>query len=85
MSRYGNSKLQNITRGLVIAALAAFTLPSSSAAQRYITSAGEDPEYWRIQYADSLYSLNDQCIVRLRKLSLRIPPVYVNGLPIGFC
>jgi len=46
---------------------------------------GEDPEFPRIQFPDSLYSLNDRCIVRLRKLSVRLPAAYVNGLPIGFC
>ena len=83
MGRYWNSKLRNISHGLATVALAAAALPSLSTAQRYI--ATDDPEYPRIQYADSLYSLNDQCIVRLRKLSRSIPPVYVNGLPIGFC
>lgn len=52
-------------------------------AQRYVE--GEEPGFPVVQYTDSLYSLNDRCIVRLRKLSLRMPATYVNGLPIGFC
>ncbi len=46
---------------------------------------GSDAEHPRVQYADSLVSLNDRCIVRQNKLNTRIPPVYVNGKPIGFC
>ena len=83
MNRRWNRKLQNITYGLATLVLVTTALPASSAAQRHV--AADDPEYQRVQYTDSLYSLNDQCIVRLRRLSLSIPPVYVNGLPIGFC
>lgn len=39
----------------------------------------------RIRYANGLVTLNDRCIVRQRKLNLRLPPVYVNGEPVGFC
>jgi len=52
-------------------------------AQHYVDSS--DPAFPRIQYADSLVSVNDRCIVRLRKLSPKIPAVYVNGRPIGSC
>ena len=52
-------------------------------AQQYVES--EDPAFPRIRYEDSLVSMNDRCIVRLRKLSPKIQPVYVNGRPIGFC
>jgi len=83
MGRHWNSNLRNISRGFATAALVAAAMPAASAAQRYIPT--DDPEHPRIQYADSLYSLNDECIVRLRRLSRSIPPVYVNGLPIGFC
>lgn len=83
MRTHGNVKLPNLSRGLAVATFVAIALPSAGVAQRFITT--DDAEFPRVQYADSLYSLNDQCIVRLRKLSLRIPPVYVNGLPIGFC
>ena len=30
-------------------------------------------------------SLNDRCAVRKVKLNPKMPPVYVNGQPIGFC
>jgi hypothetical protein len=39
----------------------------------------------RIRYGDGLVSANDRCPVTKRKLSVAFPPVYVNGLPIGFC
>ena len=38
-----------------------------------------------ILFDDGQVSLNDQCPVRKAKLNLRMPPVYVNGKPIGFC
>ena len=39
----------------------------------------------RIRFGDGLVSANDRCPVTKRKLSIAFPPVYVNGLPIGFC
>ena len=39
----------------------------------------------RIRFGDGLVSANDRCPITKRKLSVRFPPVYVNGLPIGFC
>jgi hypothetical protein len=40
----------------------------------------------RVRYYDSeLVSLNDRCAVRKIKLNPKMPPVYVNGQPIGFC
>ena len=39
----------------------------------------------RIRFADGLISINNLCPVTKRKLSVAFPPVYVNGLPIGFC
>jgi len=30
-------------------------------------------------------SLNDRCAVRKVKLNPKMPPIYVNGQPIGFC
>lgn len=42
-------------------------------------------EFPRIRFGDGLVSANDRCPVTKRKLSIYFPPVYVNGLPIGFC
>jgi len=45
----------------------------------------ETAEHPRIRFGDGSVSVNDVCPVTLRKLSLRFPPVYVNGRSIGFC
>lgn len=42
-------------------------------------------DFPRIRFADGRVSANDRCPVTKRKLSPYFPPVYVNGLPIGFC
>lgn len=40
----------------------------------------------RIRYfADDQISLNDRCAVRKVKLNPKMPPLYVNGQPVGFC
>ena len=40
----------------------------------------------RVRYFDDgQVSLNDRCAVRKVKLNPKMPPVYVNGQPIGFC
>ena len=45
----------------------------------------ESAAFPRIRFGDGLISANDRCPVTKRKLSKYFPPVYVNGLPIGFC
>ncbi|HVS19215.1 MAG TPA: hypothetical protein VMT18_11490 [Planctomycetota bacterium] len=48
--------------------------------------AGADPTRPFVRYADGQVGLADHCAIRLAsKLNRRIPPVYVNGRPIGFC
>jgi hypothetical protein len=47
---------------------------------------GEDPGHPLVRYADGQLAQADSCAVLLgNKLSRKIPPVYVNGRPIGFC
>lgn len=47
---------------------------------------GANGAFPRVRYLDGQLSLNDACAIRRdKKLSRRIPPVYVNGQPIGFC
>ena len=47
---------------------------------------GEDPAHPRVRYRDGQVSQNESCAIQLaNKLNRRIPPVYVNGEPIGFC
>ena len=79
--------MPNRVRGAILALLlsgAAFLLgPAFAAAQRYVATS--DSLHPRIKYADSLTSANDRCMVALGKLNLRVRPVYVNGVPMGFC
>jgi len=44
-----------------------------------------DPEFPRVRYLDGRGSHNDRCPVRLNKLNRKMPPVYVNDEPVGFC
>jgi hypothetical protein len=59
------------------------TLARAGFAQHYVP--GADPAFPRIRYADSLDSRNDRCIVAGNRLNLKVRPLYVNGVPIGFC
>ncbi|TAJ16758.1 MAG: hypothetical protein EPO68_10575 [Planctomycetota bacterium] len=46
----------------------------------------EDPLHPRIRYDDGQVSPNDSCMIRLgSKLNRKMPPAYVNGMPLGFC
>lgn len=47
---------------------------------------GEDPAHPRVRTVEGTLSLNDSCMIRVgNKLSRRVPPMYVNGQPVGFC
>lgn len=65
---------------LLLACLA-LSLACVASAQR---SVGEG-DFPRLEYADSLVSGNDRCIVSQARLNPRMAPLYVNGVPIGFC
>jgi hypothetical protein len=65
----------------VLGALA--LVAAEGVAQRYVET--NDPEFPRLKYADSLVSANDRCIVSQAKLNPKMVPIYVNGVPIGFC
>ena len=67
----------------LLAAVAFLLAPTPSAAQRYVATG--DTSRPRIKYADSLVSANDRCMVAQRKLNLGVRPVYVYGVPMGFC
>lgn len=50
--------------------------------------AAHDPagaEYPHLRFADGTRTANDRCMVLKRKLNPGIPPVHVNGTPLGFC
>jgi hypothetical protein len=57
--------------------------PGAARAQHYVVSP--NTKFPRLLYADSLTSVNDRCVVTQRQLNPQIPPVYVNGKPVGFC
>ncbi len=47
---------------------------------------GEDPTHPRVRYLDGQLALDTSCAIRIgNKLSRKVPPVYVNGQPLGFC
>jgi hypothetical protein len=47
---------------------------------------GGDDAHHRLRYLDGQVSSNDSCMIRLgNRLNDRIPPMYVNGEPVGFC
>jgi len=47
---------------------------------------GEQDSFPRIRYFEAgLVSINDRCAVRKVKLNPKMPPIYVNGEPVGFC
>lgn len=67
--------------GALLAALA--LVAADGLAQRYVPT--DDPAFPRLKYTDSLTSANDRCIVSQAKLNPKMAPLYVNGVPIGFC
>ena len=70
-------------RALALSFALTLAVLGAASAQRYV--ATKDPDFPRIKYADSLVSPNDRCIVSQAKLNPKMAPLYVNGLPIGFC
>ena len=68
---------------LLLAVLTLVLTAMPAAAQRYLATS--DSLHPRLRYADSLDSRNDRCLVAQNKLNPRVRPVYVNGLPMGFC
>lgn len=46
---------------------------------------GGDAAFPRVRYADSLLSTNAQCVMSHSKLSVKVRPLYVNCIPVGFC
>jgi len=60
----------------------------------YVAADGSNPSqardtlndpYPHMLFADGQITLNDRCPVRKSPLNLRLPGLYVNGRPIGFC
>jgi len=67
----------------VLAVALAVALAAGVGAQRLVPTA--DPKHPRLKFADSLVTPNDRCMVSQAKLNPKVHPVYVNGVPMGFC
>ena len=87
-----SAKLTNSTCWYTaLAVLVALAIPGPGAAGEAADGAvprfvpGEVDTFPRVEYSDGRVSLNDRCPVRKVKLNPRMPPVYVNGGPVGFC
>lgn len=50
-----------------------------------VAYVNEEDAFSAVTFGDGQQSLNDRCMVRQAKLNLRMPPIYVNGKPVGFC
>lgn len=68
---------------VVILAAGLACAAATARAQRYVATA--DSTHPRLKFADSLVSPNDRCMVSHQKLNPQVRPVYVNGVPMGFC
>ena len=77
--------MDGFTRQATVTALllGLFLCATGAWAQRYVPTA--DPKLPRLKYPDSLVSANDRCMVSHQKLNPKVRPVYVNGVPMGFC
>jgi len=49
------------------------------------TLENDNDELVRLAFPDGSKTENDRCIVTQMKLTPALPPVWVNGRPIGFC
>ncbi len=58
-------------------------LQTPALGQQYVPS--DPPEHPRLEWGDSLVSLNDRCPVRQAKLNPTFRPVYINRKPVAFC
>jgi len=77
------NRVPHALAALLLALGAAYLAPAPGEAQRYVATA--DSLHPRIKYADSLVSANERCMVAQQKLNRRVRPIYVNGVPMGFC
>ena len=73
---------------LVLALLPAclMTPPATSTGDGVFAVPGSDADHHRLRYLDGQLSRNDSCMIRLGNMLNRgVPPLYVNGEPVGFC
>jgi hypothetical protein len=82
-SRYCLLVFRRVSTSIAFAVFLWLVLTPSGHAQRYV--AGPDSLHRHLKFPDSLVSANDRCMVSQKKLNPRVRPVYVNGVPMGFC
>lgn len=72
---------------LIVAALAcAAPQHAPPADDGVIRVTSGDPERPLLRYRDGQLSENTSCMIRLdNPLNPKVPPMYVNGRPLGFC
>ena len=73
---------------VLLALLPACHTPSASpgSGDGVFAVPGGDRDHHRLRYLDGQVSRNDSCMVRMgNRLNRRVPPLYVNGEPLGFC
>ncbi len=71
-----------------IVAVACSGKPEEAKKEHVVFGEYVQPEdsFPRMRYLESgLIAPNDRCAVRKVRLNPKMPPVYVNGRPIGFC
>lgn len=80
-------------RAILITALVAMVLSACSKKDKdkhhYMELAeviSPEDSFPRLRYFDTnLVTINDRCAVRKTRLNPKMPAVYVNGQPVGFC
>jgi hypothetical protein len=73
--------------GAVVLAALACSDKTEEVRQHVVFGEYIQPEdsFPKVHYFEGQVSLNDRCAVRRVRLNTKMPPVYVNGRPIGFC
>ena len=57
-------------------------VPLEEAQGTYTDPADSFP---RVEYPRDGVTLNERCMVRMARLNRRMPPMFVNNFPVGFC
>ena len=70
----------------VIALLASACASQAERGDGVFPVVSENPERPRLRFQDGQVSKNTSCMIRLgNKLNPGVPPLFVNGAPLGFC
>lgn len=81
----GHARRVPVTGPAVFLLLAVLTAGCATTPRAEVVPAPDGGPH-RLRFADGRVSLNDLCMIRLANdLNPAIPPLYVNGRPVGFC